>query len=77
MLKQIVLQTMSMGTLSLHSSKEVENDPKSLSEAQARNNWPHWKEAMDAEIATLDCAGTWSDVHSRHIRTLWIKMGLL
>jgi len=38
--------------------EEVENDPKSLSKAQAHRNWPHWKEAMDAEITTLDHAGT-------------------
>src|SRR6266404_9686234 len=42
--------------------EEVENNPKSLSEAQAHNDWPHWKEAMDAEITTLDRAGTWSDI---------------
>src|SRR6266404_7460012 len=42
--------------------KEVENDPKSLSKAQACSNWSCWKEAMDTEITTLDHASTWSDV---------------
>src|SRR6266404_1876525 len=56
--------------------EEVENDPKSLSEAQARNNWPCWKEAMDAEITTLDRAGTWSNVpqltHKNIVGSKWV-----
>src|SRR6266404_6052396 len=56
--------------------KEVENNPKSLSEAQACNDWPRWKEAMDAEITTLDCAGTWSDVpqptHKNIVGSKWV-----
>ncbi|KAJ3532326.1 hypothetical protein NM688_g7442 [Phlebia brevispora] len=34
-------------------------DPLSLEEAQARPDWPKWKEAMDAEIAQLTGRGTW------------------
>jgi len=56
--------------------EEVENDPKSLSEAQACGNWSHWKEAMDAEITTLDQAGTWSDVprlaHKNIVGSKWV-----
>jgi hypothetical protein len=32
----------------------INSDSKSLSEAQAHDDWPHWKEAMDQEIATLE-----------------------
>ena len=42
--------------------QEAEGDPKTLSEAQARSNWPRWKEAMDRKLATLEKAGTWSTV---------------
>src|SRR6266404_5013936 len=56
--------------------EEVENDPKSLSEAQARNDWPRWKQAMDAEITTLDRTSTWSDVpqptHKNIVGSKWV-----
>jgi len=42
--------------------QEAEGDPKTLSEAQARSDWPRWKEAMDRELATLEKAETWSTV---------------
>jgi len=42
--------------------QEVAQDPKTLAEAQAHKDWPHWKEAMDCEIATLNHTGTWSNV---------------
>jgi hypothetical protein len=32
---------------------DIDSDPKSLSEAQAHNDWPCWKEAMDQEITML------------------------
>jgi transposase InsO family protein len=41
---------------------ETEGNPKTLHEAQARPDWPLWKEAMDHEIATLEQAGTWETV---------------
>ncbi|KAJ3559246.1 hypothetical protein NM688_g455 [Phlebia brevispora] len=34
-------------------------DPLSLEEAQARPDWPKWKEAMDVEITQLTGRGTW------------------
>lgn len=37
-------------------------NPKSLAEAQSSPNWPHWKEAMDCKLATLEKVGTWVDV---------------
>ena len=56
--------------------EEVENNPKSLSEAQAHNDWPRWKEAMDAEITTLDRAGTWSNIpqptHKNIVGSKWV-----
>ena len=42
--------------------RESEGDPKTVSEAQSRPNWPSWKEAMDREIKTLEVAGTWKTV---------------
>ena len=41
---------------------EAEGDPKTLSEAQARIDWPLWKAAMDREINTLEQAETWETV---------------
>jgi hypothetical protein len=41
---------------------DAANDPQSLVEAKSRSDWPKWKEAMDREIATLEAAGTWTEV---------------
>ena len=41
---------------------EADGDPKTLSEAQTRPDWPRWKEAMNRELATLERAGTWETV---------------
>lgn len=41
---------------------ETQDDPKSLAQAQSRSDWPKWQEAMDAEIKTLEKAGTWTTV---------------
>ena len=41
---------------------EMSVDPKSLAEARSRSDWPHWREAMDREMATLEEAGTWRSV---------------
>ena len=41
---------------------EAEGDPKTLSEAQTRSDWPLWKAAMDHELETLEQAGTWETV---------------
>ena len=35
------------------------DDPQSLAEAQARPDWPDWKDAMDREIAQLERLGTY------------------
>ena len=45
--------------------QEVEGDPKSVQEAQYRSDWPHWKEAMDREIGSLEHAGTWTTCYDR------------
>ena len=42
--------------------QETEGHPNSVLEAQARPDWPKWKEAMDREIASLEQAGTWNTV---------------
>jgi transposase InsO family protein len=42
--------------------QEVEGDPKTVQEARSRSDWPHWKEAMDREIGSLEHAGTWTTV---------------
>jgi hypothetical protein len=41
---------------------DTANDPQSLVEAKSRSDWLKWKEAMDREIATLEAAGTWTEV---------------
>ena len=42
--------------------QEVQGDPKTLSEACSRTDWPLWKAAMEKEIAMLECTGTWTTV---------------
>jgi hypothetical protein len=42
--------------------KEADGDPKTVSEAHSRPDWPCWKEAMDHEIKTLKVARTWKMV---------------
>ena len=44
------------------SITEFQDDPKSLTQAQSRSNWPQWQEAMDRKIAMLEQAGTWISV---------------
>ena len=41
---------------------KAQDDPKTLSEARSRSDWPKWQEVMDHEIATLEEAGTWTTV---------------
>jgi hypothetical protein len=42
--------------------QDTVGDPRSLSEARSRADWPLWKAAMDRELETLESAGTWSTV---------------
>jgi Reverse transcriptase (RNA-dependent DNA polymerase) len=42
--------------------QEAEGDPKTMQEAQACDDWPSWKEAMDRKISSLEQARTWSMV---------------
>ena len=44
------------------SVTEFQDDPKSLTQARSRSDWPKWQTAMDCEIATLEQAGTWISV---------------
>jgi Reverse transcriptase (RNA-dependent DNA polymerase) len=44
------------------SVSELQDDPKTLTQAQSRSDWPKWQEAMDCEIATLNKALTWTSV---------------
>jgi hypothetical protein len=39
-----------------------QGDPRTLKEAQSREDWPMWKTAMDIEIDTLLKANTWTPV---------------
>jgi hypothetical protein len=41
---------------------DLNKDPTSLNEAQSREDWPLWREAMDREIETLERASTWRTV---------------
>jgi hypothetical protein len=41
---------------------ESQDDPKTLSQAHSRSDWPDWQNAMDRKIATLEEAGTWITV---------------
>ena len=56
--------------------ENIEDDPKSLSEAQSRDDWHHWKAAMDCEMTTLDQAGMWSNIpkptNENIIRSKWV-----
>src|SRR6266404_1650299 len=75
MLKQIVLQMMSMGTLSLHSSKKWKTTP-SHSPRLKRATIGHagkkpWMQRSPLLIAPAHGATS----HSRHIRTLWDQNG--
>jgi hypothetical protein len=47
---------------SRHPSLNSQDDPKTLTQARSRSDWPKWQSAMDREIATLEKAGTWSTV---------------
>src|SRR6266404_8888793 len=75
MLKQIVLQTMSMGTLSLHSSKKWKTTPShSLRLKRAMIGHAGRKPWMQRSPLLIALAhGATS--HSRHIRTLWDQNG--
>jgi hypothetical protein len=42
--------------------QDAQGDPKTLHKAQSRSDWPEWQQAMDREIATLQQAGTWTDI---------------
>lgn len=44
------------------STSEIQDDPKSLKQAQSRPDWSDWKSAMNREITTLERAGTWTTV---------------
>jgi transposase InsO family protein len=44
------------------AQQDAEGDPKSLSEARSRADWPDWKAAMDRELETLEKALTWTTV---------------
>jgi len=44
------------------TANELGDDPKTLTEARSRPDWPKWQEAMDREMKTLEDAGTWTDV---------------
>jgi hypothetical protein len=48
--------------LTIAAISEAQDDPKSLSEARSRPDWPKWQEAMDREIGTLEKAETWITV---------------
>lgn len=41
---------------------EFKDDPKTITQAHSRIDWPKWQEAMDKEIITLEKAGTWITV---------------
>ena len=38
--------------------QDMEGSPRSVPEARSCSNWPHWKEAMDCEIGSLEHAET-------------------
>jgi hypothetical protein len=46
----------------MDAMQDEEGNPKMLHKAKVHTDWPHWKEAMDREIAMLDQARTWITV---------------
>jgi hypothetical protein len=44
------------------AAHDANGDPRSVSEARSRSDWPEWQQAMEREIETLECAGTWETV---------------
>ena len=55
---------------------DAEADPRLLTEAQLRSDWPCWKEAMDRELTTLERAGTWVTVprptNKNIVGSMWV-----
>ena len=47
---------------SAHDLGIADDDPKSLAEAMARQDWPEWKEAMDEELALMAKYDVWDEV---------------
>ena len=41
---------------------DLNDDPRSIREAQSQPDWPQWSKAMDHEIVTLERANTWCTV---------------
>jgi Reverse transcriptase (RNA-dependent DNA polymerase) len=41
---------------------DTQGDPRTVSEARSRADWPLWQQAMDREMKTLEGAGTWETV---------------
>ena len=41
---------------------DLNDDPRSIREAQSQPDWPQWSKAMDREIATLERANAWCTV---------------
>jgi transposase InsO family protein len=48
--------------LIIAAAQDASDDPKSVSEARSRSDWPLWKAAMDIEMGTLENANTWTTV---------------
>ena len=44
------------------ATHDANGEPRSISEAQSRSNWPKWQRAMERKIETLEHAGTWETI---------------
>ena len=43
----------------LEDATDITNDPKTLEEAQASQDWPEWQKAIKTELDQLENMGTW------------------
>lgn len=54
----------------------LEGEPENIEEAQSREDWPQWKEAMNREISSLEENKTWEIVtkpdNAKIIKSKWV-----
>ena len=54
--------TADLSKFAIEALTKLTEDPRMLSEARSRTDWPLWQVAMDRKLETLEEAGTWETV---------------